>query len=149
MPGRYLKSQVAIDYFPGILLSGIKARACNDHFAGTADNVRVHLRRNVTGHNESCSTNWLHEDSDYWVTHRWSRHSTETWTTKEELGTCNSTSFQSISNLEFRLELNPQVIVYNNLKLCQLEADFGQAEAGWNVSEERGCLLYTSPSPRD
>ena len=120
------------------MVSGITARSCDDHFAGTQDNVRVHLRDGASKGHHGCTTNWLHENSDYWLTRRWSSSSTETWATR--LGACLGTSFQSIDNLEFRLELEPHGLNlhYNALKICKLEVDCGQAEAVWNVPQDQG-----------
>ena len=124
--------------FLGSLLSAIKARSCNDSYAGTSDNVKVHFRN---GNSDTCTTNWVTDGEPHpWPTHSWPSNYQKIWTTEEKLGSCASLSFQPINGLEFRLEFDPYgwKMHYNYLKLCHFEADFDTTKFEWDVPEEQG-----------
>ena len=117
-------------------LSGIRARTCADHFAGTSDNVKVHLRN---ADHETCSTNWLEDGGLYrgrWA-QRWPADHLKTWTSETQLGSCGATAFRSVGRLEFRLEFRPHLwnLHFNRLRLCQFEADFGPTRLQRKVKE--------------
>ena len=105
---------------PGPELLSLSGRTCDNEWAGTNDNVKIHLRN---ARNIQCETKWVTNSGWYWE-----KDERRTWANRAELGDVCPT-LEAVGGLEFRLELNTQAHNYHidGFHFCKMEVQYGRA----------------------